>query len=137
HASVNGRLRGAEIVFDKVSVGATENSLMAATLAEGRTVLRNAAREPEVGDLADCLMKMGANISGIGTDTLTVEGVTALSGCDHRVVADRIETGTYAAAAALTGGDVELVGARADLLPAVIGKFGEAGISVEETPRGL
>jgi UDP-N-acetylglucosamine 1-carboxyvinyltransferase len=137
YASVKGRLRGAEIVFEKVTVGATENLLMAASLADGVTVLKNAAREPEVTDLAECLVKMGAHISGIGTDTLTIEGVEKLHGCLHRVVADRIETGTYAAAAAITGGDVELIGARADLMKAVIDKFIEAGVSITETEHGL
>jgi UDP-N-acetylglucosamine 1-carboxyvinyltransferase len=137
HASVKGKLRGAEIVFEKVSVGATENILMAASLADGVTVIKNAAREPEISDLAECLTNMGATIEGIGTDTLTVTGVAKLHGCSHRVIADRIETGTYAAAAAITGGDVELIGARANLMQSVIDKFAEAGISITETPRGL
>jgi UDP-N-acetylglucosamine 1-carboxyvinyltransferase len=137
HASVDGKLRGAEIVFEKVSVGASENILMAASLADGVTVLKNAAREPEVSDLAQCLVAMGANIQGIGSDTLTVTGVDKLHGATHRVVADRIETGSYAAAAAITGGDVELVGARMDLMQAVFDKFKEAGISITETPRGV
>jgi UDP-N-acetylglucosamine 1-carboxyvinyltransferase len=137
HAEVSGKLRGAEIVFEKISVGATENILMAACLAEGETVLKNAAREPEVSDLAHCLVSMGANIQGIGGDTLIISGVKKLHGAAHRVIADRIETGSYAAAAAITGGDVELIGARADLMPAVIDKFIEAGISVTETPHGL
>jgi len=137
HAQMRGRLKGTEIVFEKVSVGATENILMAACLADGQTVIKNAAREPEVSDLAHCLTAMGAKIEGIGTATLTIEGVRALHGAAHRVIADRIETGTYAAAAAITGGDVELVGARADLMQAVISTFKEAGISISETPHGL
>lgn len=137
HAHVKGKLRGAEIVFEKISVGATENILMAASLADGVTVLKNAAREPEVSDLAHCLVAMGAHIEGIGSDTLTITGVEKLHAATHRVIADRIETGSYMAAAAITGGDVELVGARADLMQAVIDKFIEAGISVTETPRGL
>lgn len=137
HAKVAGRLKGAEITFEKVSVGATENLLMAACLAEGTTVLRNAAREPEVTDLAYCLQAMGAKIDGVGSDMLTITGVERLYGAQHRVIADRIETGTYMAAAAITGGDVELVGARADLLSAVIAKMQEAGVEITETPRGL
>ena len=137
HAKVDGRLHGADIQFEKISVGATENILMAASLADGTTTLRNAAREPEVCDLAHCLQAMGAQITGIGTDTLTIQGKDVLHGCQHNVVADRIETGTYMATAAITGGDVELIGARADLMQAVIKKFIEAGISVEETDKGL
>src|SRR5690606_7862450 len=98
------RLRGARIVFDMVSVGATENVLMAATLAEGRTVLENAAREPEIVDLAECLVAMGAKIEGAGSDRIVVEGVERLGGAEHRVVADRIEAGTFLVAAAMTGG---------------------------------
>ena len=112
-------LRGAEIVFPIVSVGATENLLMAATLAEGETVLVNAAREPEISDLAHCLIAMGAQIEGIGTDTLTIQGVDRLHGAHHAVIPDRIETGTYAMAAAITGGEVELIGARLEHLDAV------------------
>ncbi len=137
HASVAGRLKGADITFDKISVGATENLLMAASLAEGVTILRNAAREPEVCDLAHCLVEMGADIEGIGSDTLTIHGMDRLHGCDYAIIADRVETGSFAAAVAITGGDVELLGARADLMQAVIEKFAEAGIEVSETPRGL
>ena len=137
HAKVANRLKGADIKFEKVSVGATENILMAACLAEGETVMRNAAREPEVCDLAYCLKAMGAQIEGIGTDTLTVQGAEKLHGCHYTVIADRIEAGSFVAAAAITGGDVELLGVRADLLGAVIEKFEAAGISVTETPRGL
>jgi UDP-N-acetylglucosamine 1-carboxyvinyltransferase len=136
-ASVNGRLKGADITFDKVSVGATENMLMAASLADGVTTLRNAAREPEVCDLAHCLQAMGAKIEGVGTDTITITGVDKLNGCDYTIIADRVETGSFAAAAAITGGDVELIGARADLIQAVIEKFHEAGVEVTETPNGL
>ena len=107
-ASVDGRLRGATIVFPFVSVGATENLLMAATLADGRTVLVNAAREPEIADLARCLIAMGARIEGIGTDRLTIDGVERLHGAEHAIIPDRIETGTYACAAAITGGEVLL-----------------------------
>lgn len=136
-AKVKGRLKGADITFEKVSVGATENLLIAACLAKGETILRNAAREPEVGDLAQCLIAMGAQIEGVGTDELRITGVERLRGCLHAVIADRIETGSFAAAAAITGGDMELIGGRMDLLPAVIEKFREAGIGVEETPRGF
>ena len=131
------RLRGAEICFEKVSVGATENILMAAALAEGETILSNAAREPEVGDLAECLKKMGADIEGVGTSELRIRGRKELSGASHTVVADRIETGSFMAAAAATGGDVELLGARPDHLRAVIEKFTEAGVSITETEKGL
>ncbi|MGH6948406.1 MAG: UDP-N-acetylglucosamine 1-carboxyvinyltransferase [Kiloniellales bacterium] len=130
-------LKGAEIVFAKTSVGATENLLMAATLAAGETRLVNAAREPEVIDLAHCLVKMGAEIEGIGSDTLTVRGVARLHGASHSVVADRIEAGTYAMAAAITDGSVDLVGAKAGHLRALIELLHEAGVSVTETNRGL
>ena len=113
-------LTGAEVVFPKVSVGATENLLMAASLARGTTRLVNAAREPEIVDLCDCLTKMGATIEGVGSDCLTVHGAERLNGTRHAVVADRIETGTYAMAAAITDGDLELVGARRAHLEAVI-----------------
>ena len=137
HAKVPHRLKGANINFEKVSVGATENLLMAASIADGVTVLNNAAREPEVCDLANCLVAMGAKIEGIGTDVITITGVEKLHGCHYSVIADRIEAGSFAAAAAITGGDVEVLGARADHMQAVIEKFEEAGISVTETPRGL
>ena len=130
-------LKGAEVVFPKISVGATENLLMAAALAEGETRLIGAAREPEVSDLAHCLVAMGAGIEGIGTDALTVRGVARLSGADHAVVADRIEAGTYAMAAAITGGHLTLTGANADHLRAVIEALGQAGVEVRETDRGL
>ncbi|MFO1242844.1 MAG: UDP-N-acetylglucosamine 1-carboxyvinyltransferase [Rickettsiales bacterium] len=136
-ASVEGRLKGEEIQFEKVSVGATENLLMAASLAEGKTVLRNAAREPEVVDLANCLIAMGAKIEGAGTDVVTITGVEALHGATHKVVADRIETGTYIACAAITNGEVDLVGADASLLPGVIEKFSEAGVLIEPYENGI
>ncbi len=137
HARAPKGLRGAEIVFPLVSVGATENVLMAATLAEGETRIVNAAREPEVGDLAQCLNKMGARIEGIGTGTLTVQGVAKLIGAEHAITPDRIETGTYAMAAAITGGEVELVGARAEDLGAMIEVLAWSGVVVVETERGL
>lgn len=137
HAKVNGRLKGAEIYFDKVSVGATENLLMAAALADGVTVLANAAREPEVTDLAHCLVKMGAKIEGIGSDRLVITGVESLHGAEHKVVADRIEAGTYMTAAAMTKGDIELIGASADTLGSVIEKYEAAGVSVTPTDKGL
>ena len=130
-------LRGAEIVFPTVSVGATENLLMAATLADGETVLINAAREPEIIDLADCLVAMGARIDGIGTDRLTVRGVTSLHGARHTVIPDRIETGTYMMAAAATGGEVQLVGARLDHVDAVRRILEAAGVRVSETADGI
>lgn len=130
-------LHGADIVFPFVSVGATENILMAATLAKGRTRLMNAAREPEVTDLAECLIAMGARIEGVGTDTLTIEGVESLTGATHAVLPDRIETGSFAAATAVTGGKVELVGARADLLEAALTAMGRAGVAITPTDDGL
>ncbi len=136
-ARAPGGLRGAEIVFPKVSVGATENLLMAATLAEGETRLVNAAREPEVSDLARCLVAMGAEIEGIGSDRLTIHGGKHLHGAAHRVVADRIETGTYAMAAAISGGELELIGARMDLLDAVADVLESAGVAMEPTEAGV
>ncbi len=130
-------LTGADIVFPFVSVGATENALMAATLAKGRTRLMNAAREPEVTDLAECLVKMGAKIEGIGTDTLTIDGVDSLGGTTHEVLPDRIETGSFAAAAAVTGGKLELIGARADLLEAALTAMTRAGLEVIPTDSGI
>ena len=127
-----GRLQGATIVFDMVTHTGTENLLMAAVLADGTTVLENAAREPEVQDLADCLIAMGARISGAGTSTITVEGVQALHGCTHRVLPDRIEVGTYLVAAAATGGKIMIRDARPFDLEAVITKLRDAGAVVEE-----
>jgi len=137
HATAKGGLRGGEVAFPFVSVGATENALMAATLARGTTVIRNAAREPEIVDLAHCLRRMGAHIEGEGTSTITVEGVDRLGGATHRVVADRIELGTYMLAPAICGGEVECLGGRIDLVGAFCEKLDEAGISVEQTGRGL
>ncbi len=137
HARAPKGLRGAEVVFPVVSVGATENVLMAATLAKGETRIVNAAREPEVGDLAECLVKMGARIGGIGTDTLTIQGVERLGGAEHAIMPDRIEAGTYAVAAAITGGEVELIGARAEHLSTMIEVLARAGVAVGETERGL
>ena len=137
HALAPQGLTGAKVVFPKVSVGATENILMAACLAKGETQLLNAAREPEVTDLGECLVKMGAKITGLGSDRIVVEGVERLHGAEHAVVPDRIETGTYAMAAAITGGELELIGGRADHLSAVIKVLNEAGVEVTETPRGL
>ncbi|MFB9885745.1 UDP-N-acetylglucosamine 1-carboxyvinyltransferase [Balneatrix alpica] len=130
-ASVEGRLRGAHIFFDTVTVTGTENLLMAAALAEGETVLENAAREPEVVDLAECLIAMGAKIEGHGTDTIRVQGVPSLHGCTYHVLPDRIESGTYLVAAAATGGQVRLRDARPDTLDAVLHKLIEAGAKVE------
>ncbi len=125
------RLKGAHIVMEMVSVTGTENLLMAATLAEGTTIIENAAREPEVTDLAHCLNQMGAKISGIGTDKLVIEGVERLQGTDYTVLPDRIETGTFLAAAAITGGRVRALSAAPDTLDAVLHKFREAGAHVE------
>jgi len=125
------RLKGARICLDLVTVTGTENLMMAATLAEGTTVLENAAREPEVEDLARCLVAMGARIRGAGTDTITIEGVARLHGAEHRVMPDRIESGTFLVAAAMTGGRVTLADTRADLLEAVIEKLRESGATVE------
>ena len=129
-ARSNGRLKGARHVFEMVSVGATENVLMAAALAEGTTVLENAAMEPEIVDLAECLVAMGAKVSGAGTSKITIEGVEKLSGCEHAVVADRIETGTFLVAAAMTGGRVTATHARPDTMDAVLDKLREAGAEV-------
>ena len=133
----SGRLQGAVVEFPFVSVGATENALMAAPLAKGTTVLKNAAREPEIVDLAQCLRRMGAQIEGEGTGTITIQGVTSLGGATHPVVTDRIELGTYMLVPAICGGEVELLGGRIDLVAAFCEKLDAAGISVEETPRGL
>jgi UDP-N-acetylglucosamine 1-carboxyvinyltransferase len=126
----NRRLQGARYYMDIVTVTGTENLMMAAALAEGTTVLENAAKEPEVIDLAEMLIKMGANISGAGTDVITIVGVEKLHGTEHNVVCDRIEAGTYMVAAAMAGGEVKLLNARADLLDAVIEKLREAGATV-------
>jgi UDP-N-acetylglucosamine 1-carboxyvinyltransferase len=130
-------LIGARVTLSKVSVGATHNALMAAVLARGETLIENAAREPEVADLANCLTKMGAKIGGVGSSTLQVQGVDRLHGAEHTVIPDRIETGTYAMAAAMTNGDVVLDGARADLLQEVLQTLRSTGIEIEERPSGL
>jgi UDP-N-acetylglucosamine 1-carboxyvinyltransferase len=136
-ARVKGRLRGATIIFPTVSVGATENLVMAASLAEGQTILRNAAREPEIIDLCHCLVAMGAQITGIGTGELVIEGVDRLHAATHAIIPDRIETGTYACAVAMTGGDVLLRDARLDHLGAVARIMEETGVSIEQTERGV
>ena len=137
HARAPKGLRGGTIDFDFASVGATENALMAATLAKGTTVINNAAREPEIVDLAECLTKMGAQIDGAGTSTITIQGVDRLGGATHPVVTDRIELGTYMLAPAICGGEVELLGGRIELVQAFCEKLDAAGISVSETANGL
>ena len=137
HAKAPGGLKGARFKFPIVSVGATENALMAATLAKGTTILENAAREPEIVDLAQCLRRMGAQIEGEGTSTITIEGVASLGGATHPVVTDRIELGTYMLAPAIAGGSVECLGGRLDLVQAFADKLQEAGVEVTETSRGL
>jgi len=129
------RLKGARIFMDLVSVTGTENIMMAATLAEGTTIIENAAREPEVADLAKCLNSMGAKITGAGTDEITVEGVERLHGAVHEVIPDRIETGTYLVAGAMTGGTVRLRNARPELLQSVLDKLREAGAVIETGPN--
>jgi UDP-N-acetylglucosamine 1-carboxyvinyltransferase len=130
-------LHGAEIVFPSVSVGATETALMAATLAEGTTVITNAAREPEIEDLCHCLIAMGARIEGLGAAQLTIEGVKALHGAEHAVMPDRIEAGTYAIAAAIAGGEIELVGARRHAIAALLERLERTGAEVRDTARGI
>ncbi len=137
HAKAMSGLKGGTVEFPFVSVGATENALMAATLAKGTTVLKNAAREPEIVDLAECLSKMGAQIEGAGTSTITVQGVDRLGGATHPVVPDRIELGTYMLAPAICGGEVECLGGRIELVGAFCEKLDEAGVTIEETGRGL
>ncbi|ALK08531.1 UDP-N-acetylglucosamine 1-carboxyvinyltransferase [Blastochloris viridis] len=136
-ASAKRGLKGAEILFPKVSVGATHTALMAAVLADGETVIVNAAREPEIGDVAACLIKMGARIEGIGTSTLTIRGVGKLAGTRHAVLPDRIETGTYAMAVAMTGGDVLLEGARPELLKSALDVLAAAGAEIILTDQGI
>ena len=136
-ARAPGGLKGARIIFPQVSVGATENILMAAALARGQSEIMNAAREPEITDLAACLMRMGARIEGIGTDRLVVEGVSTLGAATHPIIADRIEAGTFACAAAITGGSLLLQGARLDHLGAVTRTLREAGVDVAEEEGGL
>jgi UDP-N-acetylglucosamine 1-carboxyvinyltransferase len=130
-------LRGAEIAFPAVSVGATENLLMAASLAEGETLLINAAREPEIGDLANCLVAMGAQIEGIGSDRLRISGVPRLHGATHSIIPDRIETGTYIMAVAATDGEVRLTNTRLDLVAAVARALNGAGVEIAESVDGL
>ena len=130
HAKIDGRLKGGEVIFDMVTVGGTENILTAAVLADGVTTIRNAAREPEITDLALMLIKMGAKIEGLDTDTLVVTGVESLHGCEYAVVADRIETGSYLAAAAITGGRVKTTNTDPNLLESVLDKFEEMGAEV-------
>jgi UDP-N-acetylglucosamine 1-carboxyvinyltransferase len=132
-----GRLAGGRYAFPVVSVGATENAVMAAVLAKGTTELENAAREPEIVDLCNCLLAMGASITGIGTETLTIEGVDRLHGATYRVMPDRIEAGSYACAAAITGGAIELAGARAGEMRATIAALEAAGVTVEERRDAL
>ena len=136
-ATVDGRLTGTRVYMDKVSVGATLSVMMAATLANGTTVIENAAREPEIVDTADFLNKMGAKISGAGTDMITVEGVERLTGCEHAVVADRIETGTFLIAAAISGGKIVCKNAKPDTMDAVLEKLREAGMDVTTTENTI
>ncbi|WP_338550236.1 UDP-N-acetylglucosamine 1-carboxyvinyltransferase [Roseovarius phycicola] len=137
HAKAAGGLKGGTVEFPFVSVGATENAVMAATLAKGTTIIKNAAREPEIVDLVHCLQKMGAQISGEGTSTLEIQGVDRLDGATHPVVTDRIELGTYMLAPAICGGEVECLGGRIDLVKSFCEKLDAAGVSVEETKAGL
>jgi UDP-N-acetylglucosamine 1-carboxyvinyltransferase len=132
-----GGLRGGTISFPFVSVGATENALMAAVLAKGTTVIENAAREPEITDLVKCLMAMGAEIEGVRTDTLTVHGRDRLHGATYAVMPDRIEAGSYACAAGITGGSLELIGARKETMPSILSGLTDAGLIVEDLPNGL
>ena len=126
------RLQGAEVTFEKITVTGTENIMMAAVLAEGTTVISNAAREPEVSDLAELLNKMGARITGVGTSTLRIEGVEKLGGAEHTIIPDRIETGTFIVAAALTGGNLELCNCRPDHLDSVIAKMRASGVEIDQ-----
>jgi UDP-N-acetylglucosamine 1-carboxyvinyltransferase len=137
HAKAPGGLKGAVHEMRFASVGATENIVMAATLAKGTTVLKNAAREPEIVDLVECLRKMGAQISGEGTSTIEIQGVDRLHGATHQVVTDRIELGTYMLAPAICGGEVELLGGRMSLVSSFVEKLEAAGVSVSETEKGL
>ena len=132
-----GYLRGGRVVFPKVSVGATHNVLLASALARGETVIENAAREPEIGDVAECLVKMGAKIEGIGTSTLRIQGADRLEGAVHSVLADRIETGTFAMAVAAVGGDVLLEGARPELLKTALDELTKTGVTIQTTNSGI
>ena len=127
-----GRLKGADIEFEKVTVTGTENVMMAAALADGKTTISNAAMEPEIEDLADLLNKMGARIKGAGTAAIEIDGVEALAGAEHTIIPDRIETGTFIVAAAITGGELEIKGCRPDHIEAVIAKLREVGVEIEE-----
>jgi UDP-N-acetylglucosamine 1-carboxyvinyltransferase len=136
-ARAKSGLKGGEIVFPKVTVGGTHTALMAASLASGESVIENAAREPEVVDVAECLVKMGAKITGHGTSRIVVEGVSRLNGARHSVLPDRIETGTYAMAVAMTGGDVLLEGARPELLQSALDTLAQAGAEISATNAGI
>src|SRR5579871_5434618 len=136
-ASAPRGLKGAEIVFPKVTVGGTHTALMAAALADGTTVIENAAREPEIVDVADCLNKMGSKITGAGTSRIVIDGVTRLNGARHAVLPDRIETGTYAMAVAMTGGDVVLQNARPELLQSALDVLTRTGTTVTQTNQGI
>jgi len=136
-AKAAGGLRGGRVTFPKVSVGATHNVQLASALARGETVIENAAREPEVGDVAECLVKMGVKIEGIGTSTLHIQGADRIEGAVHTVLPDRIETGTFAMAVAATGGDVMLEGARPDLLRTALDALASTGVEVQETNHGV
>ncbi|MBQ2260208.1 MAG: UDP-N-acetylglucosamine 1-carboxyvinyltransferase [Loktanella sp.] len=137
HATAKGGLKGARVALRFPSVGATENVLMAATLAKGTTIIENAAREPEIVDLAQCLRRMGAQIEGEGTSTITIDGVDRLGAATHPVVTDRIELGTYMLAPVFAGGEVECLGGRMDLVASFAEKLAEAGVDVSETPNGI
>ena len=137
YAQAPGGLKGAMIELSFASMGATEHTMLAAVLADGETVISNAAREPEMNDLADCLNKMGAKVSGAGTSTITIQGVSRLHGATHAVMPDRIETGTYAVAAAMAGGEVRLTRTRSDFIQALIDKMVEAGVEVTPHNDGL
>ena len=128
----NGRLIGADLEFEKVTVTGTENVMMAAALARGKTTIRNAAREPEIEDLAELLNKMGARVNGAGASVIEIEGVEALNGAEHTIIPDRIETGTFLVAAAMTGGELEITNCQPEHLRAAIGKMREAGVEIEE-----
>jgi UDP-N-acetylglucosamine 1-carboxyvinyltransferase len=136
-ARAKNGLKGGEIVFPKVTVGGTHTAVMAASLANGTTVIENAAREPEIGDVADCLNKMGARIAGAGTSRIVIEGVPKLSGARHSVLPDRIEIGTYAMATAMTGGDILLEGARPELLQAALDVLTQVGAEITATNQGI
>ncbi|HEU0163097.1 MAG TPA: UDP-N-acetylglucosamine 1-carboxyvinyltransferase, partial [Rhizomicrobium sp.] len=136
-ATAPGGLKGAQIVFPFVSVGATETAMMAATLANGTTRIVNAAREPEISDLGNLLNAMGAKVSGLGSSEITVEGVAGLHGTEYRVMPDRIEAGTYAIAAAIAGGEVELLGASEETIASLLALLAKSGAEVSGTPRGL